>query len=102
VLINLGINASHSLSESGTIHIHTENFYLDKAFCDASSFSIEPGNFIKLEVRDNGCGIAKENLNSIFEPFFTTKETGQGTGLGSQRHMVPLETTMVQYMFIAN
>lgn len=35
-----------------------------------------------IEVRDNGVGIAKENLTKIFEPFFTTKELGVGTGLG--------------------
>jgi two-component system sensor kinase FixL len=35
-----------------------------------------------IEVRDNGKGIAHEDLNRIFEPFFTTKPVGQGTGLG--------------------
>lgn len=33
-------------------------------------------------VRDNGCGISKENIDKIFNPFFTTKPTDQGTGLG--------------------
>jgi len=32
--------------------------------------------------RDNGPGIAPENLPKIFDPFFTTKEIGKGTGLG--------------------
>ena len=40
------------------------------------------GENIKIEFRDTGCGIKKENLNKIFEPFFTTKPVGQGTGLG--------------------
>ena len=35
-----------------------------------------------LTVRDNGPGIAPENLNKIFDPFFTTKDVGQGMGLG--------------------
>lgn len=33
-------------------------------------------------VTDNGCGIAKQDLEKIFDPFFTTKAPGEGTGLG--------------------
>jgi len=37
---------------------------------------------LRIEVVDNGAGIADEELVSVFEPFFTTKEPGRGTGLG--------------------
>jgi predicted ATPase/signal transduction histidine kinase/tRNA A-37 threonylcarbamoyl transferase component Bud32 len=37
---------------------------------------------IELRIRDNGIGIARENLDQIFQPFFTTKPPGEGTGLG--------------------
>lgn len=40
------------------------------------------GGFVRLAVRDDGRGIAPEDLDHIFEPFFTTKDVGQGTGLG--------------------
>ena len=37
---------------------------------------------LRIEVRDEGTGIAAEALSRIFEPFFTTKDVGEGTGLG--------------------
>lgn len=47
--------------------------------------------FAYCQIRDNGCGIAAENLNKIFEPFYTTKFVGRGLGLAltvgiMQRH----------------
>lgn len=42
----------------------------------------EKNKKIILAVKDNGCGIAKDNLKRIFEPFYTTKgEDGIGIGL---------------------
>jgi signal transduction histidine kinase len=34
-----------------------------------------------IEVEDNGCGIAPENLDKIFQLGFTTKPSGMGLGL---------------------
>jgi signal transduction histidine kinase len=39
------------------------------------------GDFVRLEVEDNGAGIPQDVLGKIFDPFFTTKAHG-GTGLG--------------------
>jgi signal transduction histidine kinase/DNA-binding LacI/PurR family transcriptional regulator len=40
------------------------------------------GEFARLTVEDNGCGIPKEIIAKIFDPMFTTKPFGEGTGLG--------------------
>jgi len=39
------------------------------------------GDYVELEVRDNGNGMTPENLEKIWEPFFTTKKHGSGLGL---------------------
>lgn len=66
VLVNLLVNASHAIEESGTITI-------------GSKFS---GDQVQIFVEDSGKGIAPEDLGQIFTPFFTTKPVGEGTGLG--------------------
>lgn len=81
-LLNLCINASHAMPEGGLLKISTQEVELDELFCQMSTFNLQPGRFIEVEVRDSGCGILQEELNRIFEPFFTTKEKGEGTGLG--------------------
>jgi two-component system NtrC family sensor kinase len=40
------------------------------------------GAWLRVEVEDNGCGIAPDTLQRVFDPFFTTRVVGQGTGLG--------------------
>jgi len=40
------------------------------------------GTHLKIEIKDNGCGIKPEMKTRIFEQGFTTKEVGKGTGLG--------------------
>ncbi len=43
---------------------------------------VDGTDHLELKIRDNGEGIASEDLERVFQPFFTTKSPGEGTGLG--------------------
>jgi PAS domain S-box-containing protein len=81
ILANLCVNARDAIAGVGQITIETGNVTLDKDFCADHSGSV-PGEYVRLTVNDNGCGMDKGTLAIIFEPFFTTKDIGKGTGLG--------------------
>lgn len=80
--MNIGINASHAMPEGGELHFLLENCILNREYCAISSFDLTPGEYLKISIRDTGCGMDSETMSRIFEPFFTTKKTGKGTGLG--------------------
>lgn len=81
ILANLCLNSRGAIADIGTISIATGNSTFDAAFC-AEHPDFTPGEYVRLTVRDNGCGMDKETQEHIFEPFFTTKPVGKGTGLG--------------------
>jgi len=80
-VINLCLNARDAISGQGRISLKTANVNFDEKDA-ALDPGVSPGDFVLLEVSDNGCGMDQETLDSVFEPFFTTKESEQGTGLG--------------------
>jgi two-component system, cell cycle sensor histidine kinase and response regulator CckA len=81
VLLNLAVNSRDAMPRGGQLRIATASVTIDEAGAQQNPESA-PGNFVRLEFGDTGCGIAPENLSRIFEPFFTTKELDRGTGLG--------------------
>ena len=48
--------------------------------------------FLRIDMSDNGVGIAPELLDTVFDPFFTTKELGSGTGLGLAVSLLMIES----------
>jgi len=68
VLLNLLLNAADAIPrEGGRVVLRASRLGEDR---------------IRIEVEDNGPGIAPEIRDRLFEPFATTKEVGEGTGLG--------------------
>jgi CheY-like chemotaxis protein len=81
ILANLCVNARDSIADVGKITIETGSSVIDKEYC-AQNTGFTVGEYVRLAVSDNGCGMNKQTLAHIFEPFFTTKGPGEGTGLG--------------------
>lgn len=79
VAMNLIVNASHAIGEHpGTINVELDEVVLQEKQVN----DLAAGNYVRLQVADNGCGIPPNVLSRIFDPFFTTKPVGQGSGMG--------------------
>ncbi|HBA87585.1 MAG TPA: hybrid sensor histidine kinase/response regulator [Geobacter sp.] len=81
ILANLCVNSRDCIADIGTITIETGNSLIDESRC-APHEGFAPGEYVRVSISDDGCGMDEETLSHIFEPFFTTKEVGAGTGLG--------------------
>ncbi len=80
VFQNLVINAIQAMpTGQGQIWLNAANATL----AENQVAPLPAGNYVQIEVQDNGSGIKPEHLEKIFEPFFTTKKSGTGLGLAT-------------------
>ena len=86
LIMNLVINASEALGgRSGVISLASGVARVDPEYLNRMQFTdhLPAGDYVFIEVSDNGCGMSKETLARIFDPFFTTKFSGRGLGLSA-------------------
>lgn len=84
ILVNLTTNAMEALNEvGGFVKVVTGAGYFDEESLRGTlgTFTPSPGQYVFLEVTDNGCGMERETVARMFDPFFSTKFDGRGLGL---------------------
>ncbi len=81
VLMNLAINARDAMPGGGVLRIVGRNVAASPAFASQHP-PMTPGDYVRLEVIDDGFGMSADTQARAFEPFFTTKDPTRGTGLG--------------------
>ncbi|HUD99678.1 MAG TPA: ATP-binding protein [Bryobacteraceae bacterium] len=85
-VVDLVRNAVEAIEEGspGTISVRTAAVELGPGTArDFASSEIAPGQYVLLEVGDNGCGMDEDTQKKVFDPFFTTKFAGRGLGLAA-------------------
>jgi two-component system NtrC family sensor kinase len=78
VLTNLIVNAVQATAETGEVIVGCRR----KIARPPEGVEGYEGEYLCIQVQDEGEGVAEENIGHLFDPFFTTKDVGEGTGLG--------------------
>lgn len=81
ILANLCVNARDAIEDVGVVTVRTDNSILAPESISGET-GLVGGEYVKIMVSDNGCGMDEKTFDHVFEPFFTTKSFGEGTGLG--------------------
>jgi signal transduction histidine kinase/ActR/RegA family two-component response regulator len=78
-LLNVGLNARDAMPTGGTLTISAAYEHEKSA---AGETGLQPGEYVRILIADDGVGMDEVTLAKATEPFFTTKGPGKGTGLG--------------------
>lgn len=83
VINNLILNADQAMPDGGTITVKGDNVVVSEEVSEGTNayLPLDPGNYVRISVKDNGVGIRPADLDKIYDPYFTTKVDGSGLGL---------------------
>ncbi|HXS68489.1 MAG TPA: ATP-binding protein, partial [Candidatus Polarisedimenticolia bacterium] len=82
VLINLVKNARDATPDRGTVTVSTAVVRVEKPPVKRDNNEENTSEFVRISVRDTGCGMSPEVRSHLFEPFYTTKGPDKGQGMG--------------------
>lgn len=83
IILNLVVNARDAMRNGGRLTLETALATIaatEEHEIDARE--LEPGEYVRISITDNGVGMGDEVKEHLFEPFFTTKDDGRRSGLG--------------------
>jgi PAS domain S-box-containing protein len=79
VIQNIVINADEAMPAGGTLNISARNTAIQRM----GALPLPKGNYVQIDLKDEGIGMSKKQLARLFEPYFTTKQKGSGLGLAT-------------------
>ena len=82
VFQNLLINGLQAMPDGGTLTVCAENLFLGQERL-GHRLRLREGRYVKISIKDTGCGIPPEHVTKVFDPYFTTKPKGSGIGLAT-------------------
>ena len=82
VFQNLLINGLQAMPDDGTLTVFAENLVSGQEKLGHRRL-LKEGRYVKISIKDTGCGIPPEHVTRVFDPYFTTKPKGSGIGLAT-------------------
>ncbi|MFH1954632.1 MAG: ATP-binding protein [Pseudomonadota bacterium] len=75
---NIVTNSIEAMPGQGMIKVYCQNIDIS----EKDGLTLKHGKYVKISLKDQGAGIAEENLSRVFDPYFSTKEKGTQKGMG--------------------
>lgn len=86
VLSNIIMNGVQAMSGEGVITISAGCESVSQG--SGGSVWLQSGDYVKIDIADDGVGIPQHLLGRIFDPYFTTKKDGNGLGLAAAHSII--------------